>query len=118
MRATAFLQHLLVVQHAQHVAQETGAAQLAAQEQVLGDRHRRRHRQVLVDRLDAGAARVHRAPEMDRLAVQQDLAGVGDRGARQALDQEDLPAPLSPITARISPARSSKSAPSSAVTWP
>src|SRR3989344_3508702 len=35
-----------------------------------------------------------------------------------ALMRLDLPAPLSPITARISPARSSKSAPSSAVTWP
>ena len=35
-----------------------------------------------------------------------------------ALIRLDLPAPLSPITARISPARSSKSAPSSAVTCP
>ena len=34
------------------------------------------------------------------------------------LISEDLPAPLSPMTARISPARTSKSAPSSAVTWP
>ncbi len=36
----------------------------------------------------------------------------------KALINDDLPAPLSPITARISPERSSKSVPSSATTWP
>ena len=46
--------------------------------------------------------------------VYQDLAVAPD----SALMSEDLPAPLSPITAMISPARSSKSAPSSAVTLP
>jgi hypothetical protein len=97
---------------------KAGAAQLAAQEQVLGDGHRRGHRQVLVAALDAGLAGVHRALEVHRPAVEQDLAFVGDGGARQALIRLDLPAPLSPMTARISPARSSKSAPSSAVTWP
>jgi hypothetical protein len=35
-----------------------------------------------------------------------------------ALIMLDLPAPLSPITARISPLYSSKSAPSMAVTFP
>ena len=81
MRAMLSSQHLLLVEHAQHVAEEAGPAQLAAEEQVLGDGHRRRDGQVLVDRLDAGAARVDRAPEVDRLAVEQDLALVGD-GAR------------------------------------
>src|SRR6478672_9825000 len=42
----------------------------------------------------------------------------GTSAPDSALINVDLPAPLSPITARISPARSSKSAWSSAVTWP
>jgi hypothetical protein len=99
-------------------AEEARAAELAAEEQVLGDGHGRRHGQVLVHRLDAGAARVDRAAEVHGCAVEQDLAVVGHVAPDSALISDDLPAPLSPITARISPARSSKSAPSSAVTWP
>ncbi len=63
----------------------------------------RRQREVLVHRLDAGVARLHRRPEMNRLAVEQYLAAVGDdRAAESALISVDLPAPLSPMTARIS----------------
>jgi hypothetical protein len=40
---------------------------------------------------------------VDRLAFKQDLAFVGRDGAEIALMSDDLPAPLSPITARISP---------------
>eukprot|EP01034_Spumella_vulgaris_P028326 gene28324-35165_t len=42
----------------------------------------------------------------------------GTMAPDRALISEDLPAPLSPMTARISPARKSKSAPSRAVTPP
>ena len=45
-------------------------ADLAAEEHVVGDRQRRRQRQVLVDGLDAGIARLHRRLEVDRLAFQ------------------------------------------------
>ena len=86
----AGLQHLLLVEHAQHVAEEALAPQLAAEEQVLGDGHRRRDRQVLVAAFDAGAARVDRRAELHRLAVEQDLAGVGHGGAGQRLDQAAL----------------------------
>ncbi len=53
---------------------------------------------------------------MDRLALEHDLALVGGHRPRDRLDQLDLPAPLSPITARISPGIRSKSEWSSAVT--
>jgi hypothetical protein len=56
---------------------KAGAAHLAAQEQVLGNRHGRGHGQVLVHGFDAGVARVDRALEVDRLAVEQDLASSG-----------------------------------------
>jgi fructose transport system ATP-binding protein len=46
--------------------------------------------------------------------VYQDLAVAPE----SALMRVDFPAPLSPMTARISPEKSRKSAPSSAVTWP
>src|SRR5262249_9541844 len=51
---------------------------------------RRRDGEVLVDGLDAGAARVDGALEVHRLAVEQDLALVGDRRARQRLDERRL----------------------------
>ena len=50
------------------------------------------------------------------VAVEPDLSGVRHEAPESTLISVDLPAPLSPITARISPARSSKSAPSRAVT--
>jgi len=56
--------------------------------------------------------------EVDRLPVEQDLARVGMMAPESALMRVDFPAPLSPMTARISPEKSRKSAPSSAVTWP
>ena len=42
----------------------------------------------------------------------------GTTAPDNALISDDLPAPLSPITARISPGSSSRSAPASAVTFP
>ena len=63
---------------------------LATEEQVGRDVQRRRHREVLVDRLDARAARLERRLEVHLLAVEADLALVRDRGARERLDQARL----------------------------
>ena len=47
-------------------------------------------REVLVEGLDAERARVVRLAEATRLAVDDDLAGVGMHGAREHLDQRRL----------------------------
>ena len=49
-----------------------------------------RDREVLVDGLDPGAARVERGAEVHALAVQEDLALVRLERARQRLDQRRL----------------------------
>jgi hypothetical protein len=49
----------------------------AAQEHVGRDRQRRRQGKILVDRFNAGVARLHRGAEMHGLTVQQDLARIG-----------------------------------------
>ncbi len=66
---------------------DAGFADLAAEEHVVGDRQRRRQRQVLVDGLDAGVARLHRRTELHRLAFELDFALVGIDGAGDRLDQ-------------------------------
>src|SRR3989344_701328 len=86
----AFFEHLFLVEHAQRAAQQSGAAQLAAEEQVFGNGHGRGHGQVLVHGFDARAACVDGALELDALAVEQDLAFVGHGGARQRLDETRL----------------------------
>ena len=59
------------------------------------------------------------ALEVELLAVQAHLAGVGNhRAPDRHLISDDFPAPLSPMTASTSPAYSSRSAPLSAVTRP
>ena len=93
-------------------------AYLAAEEQVRRRCQGGRHGEVLVDGLDARAAGVRRALELDRPAVEEDLALVRHEGAGEALISVDLPAPLSPIDGEDLARQSSKSAPSSAVTWP
>ena len=65
-------------------------ALFAAEVQVRRHVERGRDGEVLVDRLDAGAARILRALERHRLAVEEDLALVGDLGAGEALDQRRL----------------------------
>ena len=80
----------LVVEHAQDAAQRTRAPLLATEEQVGRDVQRRRHREVLVDRLDARLARVVRGLEVHLLAVEADRPLVRDRGAREHLDQARL----------------------------
>ena len=49
-----------------HWPSEPGLRDLAAEEHVVGDRQRRRQREVLVDRLDAGVARLHGRAELAR----------------------------------------------------
>ena len=62
------------VEHAEDRAADARLAPLAAQEQVRGDVQGRADRQRLVDRLDAGGLGVVGRLEVDRLAVEQDLA--------------------------------------------
>jgi hypothetical protein len=95
--------HRWSVEHAEPLAHDARLPQFAAQEHVVGDRQSRRQRQLLVDAFDPGFARLDRRLEKHRLAVQRNLAFVGDDGPEIALISEDLPAPLSPMTARISP---------------
>ena len=84
------LAHALLVEHPEHRAADPGQALLATEEQVARDVERGRDGEVLVDRLDAGTARVLRALEPTALAVEEDLAVVGDVGAREALDERRL----------------------------
>ena len=44
-------------------------------------------REVLIDGLDAGVPRLHRRLEVHRLALERDLAVVGDHGAGNRLDE-------------------------------
>jgi len=65
--------------------------------------------------LDAGVARV----ENDTGEPSRNTSpSSGTTAPDRALISDDLPAPLSPITARISPGSSSRSEPASAVTLP
>jgi hypothetical protein len=86
--------HARAVDHAEHGAQRPGAARLAAEEEVLGDGHRRGDGEVLVDGLDAGAARVERPAEAHRAPAEVDVAGVGGEGAREGADERGLPRPV------------------------
>src|SRR6185437_9306980 len=63
---------------------------LAAEEDVGRDVERGRDREILVDGLDAGPARVERPAEVDGLPVEPDLALVWLQRARQRLDQRRL----------------------------
>ena len=82
--------HLAVVEHPEEPAEGARPADLAAQEHVAGDVERRDDGQRLVDGLDPGRACVLRPAEDDRSTLDQDLAGVRDHRARQALDQRRL----------------------------
>jgi hypothetical protein len=81
---------IFLVDHLQDAAHEAGAADFATEKQVLRDGHGRRHGEVLVDRFDAGAARIDRASEMGARAIEVDLAFIGNRGPGQAFDQRGL----------------------------
>jgi hypothetical protein len=85
--ADRFGQHLFLVDDAEAFAHEAGLEDLAAEEQVFGDCHRRRDGQVLINRFDAVTARVDRRAKVDRLTVEQQFAGVRHDGAGQGFDQ-------------------------------
>jgi hypothetical protein len=82
--------HPVLVDHPQDGAQDPGPAPLAAQVEIAGDVEGRRHREGLVDGLDAGVQRVLRSPEVHRLPIHEELAGVRNEGTGQALDQRRL----------------------------
>jgi hypothetical protein len=84
------LAHPAAVEHPEHRPHDAGLAHLAAEEEVARDVERGRDRQGLVDRLDAGGARLDGAAERDPVAVEQHVAGVRDLRSRQALDQARL----------------------------
>src|SRR6185312_549860 len=84
-----FAQHRLVV-HGLDQAAQIAVLELAAEEDVGGDVEVLRQRQVLVDGLDAGAARVERLRKAPLLSFEPDLAVVGRMHARDALDQRRL----------------------------
>ena len=73
---------------------EPEPARLAAERQVLGHRHRRNEVDFLVDRADAEGLRLACRTDLDRAAVQTDLAPVAAQGAGQDLDQRRLARPV------------------------
>src|SRR3954470_4106028 len=81
--------HRLLVDEAEP-AEQARAHDLAAEEHVGAGIELGREREVLVDGLDPQAARVERRVQLDRLALEDDLAGVGLVHAGQRLDQRRL----------------------------
>ena len=75
--------HRRLVQEAE-LAEQAAADDLAAEEQVGRRVELGRQREVLVDGLDPERARLERRVELDRLALEEDLAGVGLLDAGQA----------------------------------
>ena len=69
------------VHHPQDRSERAGASTLASEEKVAGDVERGSDRERLVDGLDAGGTSLLRSFEQDRLAVELDLALVGDHRA-------------------------------------
>src|SRR3954470_23726921 len=81
--------HRLLVDEAEP-AEQARAHDLAAEEHVGAGIELGREREVLVDGLDPQPARVERRVQLDRLALEDDLAGVGLVHAGQRLDQRRL----------------------------
>ena len=103
------LSHRRAVEPPEHVADDARLPHLAAEEHVVGDRQRRRERKVLVHGLDAGIAAPRSASgsaPAGRRAGSRPLSGM--TAPQSALISVDLPAPLSPMTPRISLRLSSK----------
>ena len=78
------------VEKAQPLRKPGGEGDLAAAIEVLGRRQIVEEREVLVDGLDAGAARRRRRVDRDGLAVEEDLAFIERVNAADALDQRRL----------------------------
>src|SRR5207249_1993283 len=83
--------HPALVQHAQPLSERAPPSRLATEKDVRGDVERRRNREILVHGLDACSSRVAGGAEVDRLAVEPDLAFVWLERARQRLDESRLP---------------------------
>ena len=76
--------------HRRPVDAATGAERLAAHEDVLGDRQVGEERRLLVDDRDARGLGLRGRAEVDRLAVEQQLAAVAAVHAGDDLDQRRL----------------------------
>ncbi len=88
-RLPRLLAHFLVIERLDEPPQ-AARLDLAAEENVCADVEIVGERQVLVDRLDPDAARVHRARELDWLAVEDDLAVFRRMDAGDAFDEGRL----------------------------
>ena len=92
--------------------------QLPAEEDVRGDVERGGDGEVLVDGLDPGSPRVARERKCTRSPSRRISPSSGCSAPESALISVDLPAPLSPMIARISPGRARSRHRSSATTCP
>ena len=88
-RDARLLLHPPVVERVDEPRQPT-LLDLAAEEDVGADVEIVGEREVLINRLDAVAARIHRRRERDRRAVEDDLAVVGLVDSRHTFDQRRL----------------------------
>ena len=95
--------------HRRLVQHDAAEQPLAAEEHVRHHVEVVRERQVLVDDLDPEPSGVARAVDVDRLALDQNLALVERVNPAIPLISVDFPAPLSPTRAMTSPGSTSKS---------
>ncbi len=89
-----FCTHPWHVQPPKQTAHQSPASHLAPQKYVRRDVECRDHREVLVDRLDAGGAGIAGVVKMHHPTVHLDLARIGNQRARQRFDQRRLARPV------------------------
>jgi hypothetical protein len=82
--------HRPLVDEREDTPEGAAEANLATEEEILGDVEHRDDREILVDGLDAVVAGVDRGVERDRAAVDADLAIVRLEGAGENLDERRL----------------------------
>jgi hypothetical protein len=82
--------HAGLVQHSEDAAQDAAPPYLPAEEQVAGDIEGGRDGEVLVDGLDAVSPGVQGGAELNGVAVQPDVSGVGLDGAGERFDEGGL----------------------------
>ncbi len=88
------LLHGAAIEQPKNAAENAGGAHFTPEKDIVGDRQRRRHRKVLIDRLDPGLTRGDRRTEMDDLSRQPDFAGIGNDGAAQSFDHRRFAGPI------------------------
>src|SRR6185436_9956856 len=81
-------------EHAQDEPERSPPPGLSSQEDVRGDVERGSDREILIDGLDACAARIAWRTEADAHAVETDLSLVRLQRARERLDQRRLAGPV------------------------